>query len=152
MGLKIDLTKTTKSNFRVIIGIVSILAGSALFFLTIHKKNELDFVQILFPIILFFSGTVHLLEGLGYSVDKLLGWTTYIFIDKQNITFKKKNKSLKVLWTDIKSIDYNTNFFQIMKNDGSFTNIDMSDLNYENRQRVKQTINSIAHELKIENL
>ena len=153
MELKIDLLKgKKKAPFRIVFGIVFVLMGIAILFSKIKTNGTSNLFDWIYSGLFAFLGITHIIEGLGaYSFDRFFG-KAYVLINSESISLKASVWSKKqfVNWSDVKSIDYKLNKFEIEKTDGSTMIIDLFEFNYRLVIEVKQTIYSIAQEKNIQ--
>jgi len=91
---------------------------------TEHFNPPLDW---LFGVVLVLNGIFLTVGGFGYSLAKLFG-KAFVIIYKERISIKANIfvKEQKVLWDDIKSIDYNLNRCHIVKTNDNKQIIDLS--------------------------
>jgi len=152
MELKIDLLKgKKKAPFRIVFGILFILVGIAVLISKIKTYGISNLFDWIYSGLFTLLGIGYIIEGLGgYSLDSPFG-KAYILINSESISLKPSIWSKKqfVNWSDIKSIDYKLNKFEIKKTDDSTMIIDLFELNYRLVIEVKQAINCIAKEKNI---
>jgi len=153
MELKIDLLKgKKKAPFRIGIGIAFILLGIAILISKIVANGTSNLFDWIYSSLFAFLGISHIIEGLGaYSFDRFFG-KAYVLINSESITLKASVWSKKqfVNWSDVKSVDYKLNKFEIEKTDGTTMILDLSEFEYRIVIKVKQTINHIAKEKNIQ--
>ncbi len=148
MELYIDLIpKGKKSNFTLLIGVISITIPVVYLVLRMMGENEKRYTQLPMMIYLFMYGLHGIVSGLGYSFEKFFG-SKYIQIDEARIAFKTGllTKALSIPWDQIKSIEYKTNWFQIIHTDGSTSKLNLSDLEFKILIEVRDAIGFIAAE------
>jgi hypothetical protein len=153
MELKIDLLKgKKKAPFRIVFGIVFVLLGIVVLFSKIKANGTANLFDWIYSGLFAFLGITHIVEGFGaYSFDRLFG-NAYVLINSESISLKASVWSKKqfVNWSDVKTVDYRLNKFEIEKTDGSKMVIDLFEFNYRLVIEVKQTINHIAKEKNIQ--
>ena len=79
----------------------------------------------------FINGVIHLLEGIGWSIESLFG-KSFVHINNEQISIKPslKDKEKSINWNEIKSIVYKNNQFRILKTDQSAFILDLSKLGF----------------------
>ncbi|MDR2145717.1 MAG: hypothetical protein LBE91_04570 [Tannerella sp.] len=153
MELKIDLLKGRgKSRLRIVFGVLCILlSGAWLIVGILEKESELLFLWILQGLLFTLMGIVHLMEGLGYSLGSYFG-RAFVLINSEVISLKTNiyGKGQCVNWSEINSMNYQLNKFNIQKTDNTTVSISLVELDYLSVQEVKKTIYSIAEEKNIQ--
>jgi len=158
MELKIDLLgKKEKSKFRIIYGIsVTIIAILYIVFVLNTQKEVMSLIlyRILvcaFALSLIIGSVFNITEGLGYKFDSFFG-KAYILINSEIISLKSSiwNKEQFIYWSEIKSMDYKIDKFNITKTDGTNTIISISNLDYTLMREIKETVDCIAKEKNIQ--
>lgn len=146
MDFKRDLLKVTKkSKFRVIVGVL-FLAIAILWITTRFIDNELiRRFDWLYTVLFGLNGVVHILGGMGFSFERLLG-KAFIEIDSKSINMKLGafEKEHKINWQDIKSINYKPNVFKISQLDDKIQLIKISKLDFLSISEIKEVISKIA--------
>jgi len=149
MELKIDLleTKSKKSIFRVVFGILMFLSAISWFIFRIVEDRSITPFDWVFFGVLSFNGIFHFTEGLGYLLGK-----AYILINLEWISLKASvfDKKQYVNWDEIKSIDYKFNKFEIEKTDNTNMILDLSKFDYRSINEIKKAINDITKEKNIQ--
>ena len=149
MELKIDLLekKRKKSLFRVLLGIgFALIASLWIIIRFVEEKNITLFDWFYFGIFTL-NGVVHFVEGLGYSSESFFG-KAYILINSELISLKASvyDKNQLIKWSDIKTIDYKFNKYEIKKTDNTCMIINLSKFDYMSIQEIKKAIDCIAKE------
>ncbi len=151
MELKIDLLrKKEKSKTAIILASVSILFSIIWIPIKSLEHKALSTSDWIFSVYFAVYGVLALLMGFGYHFERIWG-TAFIDIDHIHIIVKSGvwSKKQAILWNDIQSMDYKTNWYEIKKYDGSTVNLKFSDLEYSVLIETRDTINFIAAEKKI---
>ena len=144
------LKEKKKSTFRVIIGILFFVI-SIFWIQNIFKAgHSLEPFDWFYSAILLLNGIVHILGGLGYSVERLIG-KAYIKINSEFIKVKPGifEKETEINWNDIDSIDYIPNVFKIHKQDKTTQLLSISKLDYSIISDIKNVISEIAKVKKL---
>jgi len=153
MELKINLLKRgKKAPFGIVFGIICILIGIAFLISNNKVKGTSNLFDWIYAGCLALIGIPHLIEGLGtYSFDRLFG-KAYVLVNAESILLKADVWSKKqfVNWSDVKSIDYKLNKFEIKKIDGATMIIDLTEFSYRLVIEIKQAIIGIAEEKNIQ--
>jgi hypothetical protein len=143
MELKIDLLKNCETPISyiamgviciVIAVLVAVMGNNTLFWICFGGMG-LNFIAI----------------GLGFSMDRLFG-KAYISIDSDLISLKADiyHKAQSIYWNEIKSIDYKTHQVIIEKIDNTTVILNLSKFSYPLKREIKETIDCIAKEKKIQ--
>jgi hypothetical protein len=151
MKLQIDLIpKRKKSRFTLVMGVIGVTLSIAysVFLILEHKEIRID--HWLFMPYLFVYGIVGILIGLGFSPEKLFG-SAYVHIDEEHIAIKPgiRSKEQSILWSQIKSMEYKTNWFHITQTNGSTSKFSLSDLEFKVLIEARDAIRQIAAEKRI---
>ena len=159
MELKIDLLKTKreKSLYRIISGILFFLIASSRIIISLIGNEGIKPFDWFYFGIFTLGGVAHFIEGLGYPFESLFG-KAYILINSELISLKPSvySKEQSINWSEIKSIDYKLNKFEIKKADNTNMTINLSKLDYISINEIKKTINYIVeekiyHSLEVQN-
>ena len=148
MELNIDLIpKRKRSNFTLAMGVIAIILTITYFIIRMQGDKEKSISQMPMMLYLFVYGILGILNGLGYSVEKFFG-SAYVQIDEERIAVKTGvwSKEQSILWNQIKSMEYKTNWFKIINLDDSSFKLALSDLEFKVLIETKNTINLIAAE------
>ena len=152
MELKIDLFKQKKkSHIRMVFGVLCLLFAGTWIIIGLSGRGTQPSFLWIFQGLLFISiGTLHLVEGLGYSIGRLFG-KAYIFIDSETISIKTGvyDKMQLINWSEIKTMDYKHNKFEIKTIDNANKILNLSMLDYMLIKEIKTTIHCIAKEKNI---
>ena len=148
MELYIDLIpKRKRSNFTLAMGVIAIVFCMIYFTLRIHGKKDKSDTFLPMTLYMFVYGIFGILNGLGYSVEKFFG-SAYVHIDDEHIAIKTgvwtKVKSLR--WSQIKSLEYKTNWYKIIDLNGIPSKLILSELEYKVLVETRDAINLIATE------
>ncbi len=151
MELKIDLLrKKEKSKTAILLASVSILFSIIWIPIKYLDHKILSASDWVFSFYFAVYGVLALLMGFGYHFERIWG-TSFIDIDHIHIVVKSGvwSKKQAILWNDIQSMDYKTNWFEIKKYDGSTFKLKLSDLEYIVLIETRNTINFIAADKRI---
>lgn len=148
MELKIDLIpKRQRSKFTLVIGIVSILIPIIYLVFRILGDSEKLFSQLPMMILLTLQGITGIISGMGYSVEKIFG-SAFVLVDNEQIAIKMgvwtKVKSIE--WSQVRSMEYKTNWFEIIHTDGSISKLVLSELEFKVLVETRDAISFIAAE------
>lgn len=148
MELKIDLLpKKRRSSFTLLMGLISI-ALPIIYFITCKLDAE-EVSGSFLPIMVYLglNGINGIVSGLGYSIEKLFG-TAFVHIDEKRIVVKTKilAKGQTILWSEIKSLEYKTNWFKIIDINNQSSKLLLSDLEFKVLAETRDAINFIATE------
>lgn len=153
MELKVDLLKgkKKKSLFRIILGILLFLCASSWVIIRVIEYGVIRPFDWINFVVFALSGIVHFVEGWGNSFGSFFG-KAYILINSELISLKASvfDKSQVINWSEIKSIDYKLNKYEIKKTDNTTMVINLSMLDYVLINEIKQTITCIAKEKSIQ--
>lgn len=148
MELKIDLIpKAKKSKFTFLMGVIGIILAILYLVFIIHKKQDEWILYLPMMLYMLVLGASGILSGLGYSVEKFFG-SAYVNIDDEHIAIKPgiRTKEQSILWSQIKSMEYKTNWFQITQTDGSTSKFSLSDLEFKVLIEARDAIRMMAAE------
>jgi len=152
MELKIDLFKQKKkSHIRIVFGVLCLLLAGIWIFIGISgRETKPQFLWIIQGLLFTLIGMFHVMEGLGYSLGRVFG-KAYIFIDSESISLKAGvyDKKQFINWSEIKSMDYKLNQYEIKTIDNAFKIISLSKYDYMLIREIKTTINCISKEKNI---
>ena len=152
MELEIDLlkTKSKKSRIRVLLGILFTMLAISWITIKLIGNNIISPFDWFYFGIMGINGFFHMVEGFGYPFDRLFG-KAYILINSDFISIKAStlDKNQIINWSDIKSVEYKLNKFEIIKTDNTYRYIFLSYLDYISINAIKQTIHGIAKEKQI---
>lgn len=113
----------------------------------IFGESEKLFSQLPMMILLTLQGITGIINGMGYSVEKIFG-SAFVLVDNEQIAIKTgvgaKVKSIK--WSQIKSMEYKTNWFEVILTDGSISKLVLSGLEFKVLVETRDAINFIAAE------
>jgi hypothetical protein len=148
MELNIDLLpKRKRSNFTLIMGLISIAFPIIYYITSMLEDKELSGSFLPMMIYLGINGINLIVSGLGFSMEKLFG-TAYVQVDDERIAIKtgvwKKVQSSN--WSEIKSMEYKTNWFKFNYMDGSSSTLRLSVLEFKVLVETKNVIYAIAAE------
>ena len=145
----LDLKK--KSKLAVIYGIFSCLLAIAYFVIVlIQGSGRSPGWEYIFFLSFLLNGITNIMYGLGYPPERVFG-KAFIEIDEQKISLKTGvfQKLQSVDWKEIDSMDYKLNKLVVTKTDKSTVRLALIPLEYLVIQEIKETINTIATEKKI---
>ena len=153
MELKIDLLerKRKKSLFRVILGILMFLLAIGWIIIRVIENRSTTPFDWVYSGLFMLNGVLHFVEGLGYSSESFFG-KAYILINSELISLKASiyNKNQIVNWSDIKTIDYKLNKYEIKKTDNTNMIINLSKFDYILKDEIIKVINDITKEKNIQ--
>jgi len=153
MELKIDLLekKRKKSLFRIILGIAFVIIASLWVIIRLVEEKTITPFDWFYSGILLFNGVINFVEGLGYSFERFFG-KAYILINSEAISVKASiyDKNQSINWSDIKTIDYKLNKYEVKKTDHTSMIINLSNFDYLSINEIKKAISHYAKEKNIE--
>ena len=128
-------------------GVIAIVFCIIYFTLRIHGNKDKSDTFLPMTLYMLVYGIFGILNGLGYSVEKFFG-SAYVHIDDEHIAIKTgvwtKVKSLR--WSQIKSLEYKTNWYKIIDLNGIPSKLILSELEYKVLVETRDAINLIATE------
>ncbi|MCK9639931.1 MAG: hypothetical protein M0R39_08475 [Prolixibacteraceae bacterium] len=148
MELNIDLIpKRKRSNFTLAMGAITIILSIIYFTLRLHGDKEKSNPFLPMTLYMLLYGILGILNGLGYSVEKIFG-CAYVHIDDEHIAIKTGvwTKVRSLSWCQIKSLEYKTNWYKIIDLNGIPSKLELSDLEFKNLVETRDAINFIASE------
>ena len=151
MELKIDLIPPIKkSKFTLGLGIVSISLPILYIVFRLLGDKEKIFSQLPMMLLLLVQGINGILGGLGISMSKFFG-SAYVLVNNEQIAIKSGvwTKMKSTLWSQIRSMEYKTNWFEITQKDGIVTKLELSDLEFKILVETRDAIQAIAAEKMI---
>lgn len=146
MHYKRDLLKETKkSKFRIAIGNGFFVFSILWVYTKTMDSQPIKFFDWLYVSLFSLNGIVHILGGLGYSIESYFG-KAFIEIDEELLNFKLGifEKQQKVSWRDIESIDYKQSVFKIHKRDNTTETLKISKLDYLSISQIKEAVSKLA--------
>jgi len=153
MELKIDLLekRRKKSLFRVILGIGFVLIASLWIIIRFFEGKSITPFDWFYFGIFMLNGVFHFVEGLGYSSESFFG-KAHILINSELISLKASvyDKNQLINWSDIKTIDYKFNKYEIKKMDNTSIIINLSKFDYMSINEIKKVVDCIAKEKNIQ--
>lgn len=145
MELNINLLSKNQSLFKIILGIIFVVF--AILQIVTKDKSFLNWFTFLFFIL---YGMVKILEGFSFFGGNSFG-KAFVLINENIISFKISifKKEQKISWNKITSIDYDKveRLYIISKNQNKLINL--SQVSYEAKQEIKNTLNYIAKQKNI---
>jgi len=109
--------------------------------------REKLFSQFPMMILLTLQGITGIINGMGYSVEKFFG-SAYVLVDNVQIVIKTgiwtRLKSIR--WSQVKSLKYKANWFEIIHPDGSASKLELSELEFKVLVETRDAIYFIAAE------
>ena len=151
MEFKKDLLKKErKSVFRVILGILFFVISIIWIAVRINDNQIIRPFDWLYTGIFALNGIVHTIEGFGFSIASLFG-KAFVLIDSERISIKPGiiDKEQNVYWKDVKTIDYKLNKFRFENIDNTNKTLDLSKLDYELKNKIKENIAGIAKDKNV---
>ena len=148
MELKIDLLKIEKKSvFRIIVGILLLITSILMIFIKLKGNPQVSWWDWLFAFVLSLSGITSILGGAGFASARILG-KSFIDINENSISIKSGQfeKEQKIVWNNIKSMDYMANKYRVTLKDSTLEILSLSKLEYLHKQEVKSIIEEIAAE------
>jgi len=139
------------SYIRMVFGVLCLLfAGTWIIIGLSGRETQPTFLWIFQGLLFTSMGMLHFVEGLGYSIGRLFG-KAYIFIDSETISIKTGvyNKKQLIKWSEIRSMYYKYNKFEIKTTDNASEILNLSMLDYMLISEIKTTIQYIAKEKNI---
>ncbi len=151
MEIHQDLLRIEKSNFRIILGVLSLILAITFFMIEMIDNGSMSTFYFIYFLFFFLNGIVNIIEGKGISSSKFFG-KAYILINKEKVLIKKSilNKEKSVYWNEIESIRLASNNFVFETFNKELLTIKLSEFNYSLIQKIKETVGNIAKENNIE--
>lgn len=151
MEYSVDLLKNSKkSKHRVFFGLIMFISSLIYIYLNLEDNEPLSIIEGIYSGILILSGLVSVLEGAGYSIDKIFG-KAYFEINDKEIKIKPgifiREESIR--WDDIDTIEYKVNKFLIIKKDSTVFTFYLSNFEYTIVQKIKDVVAKIADNKRI---
>lgn len=148
MELKIDLIpKRQRSKFTLVMGVISLSIPIIYVVFRFFGDREKLFSQFPMMILLTLQGITGIINGMGYSVEKFFG-SAYVLVDNEQIVIKTgiwtRMKSIR--WSQIKSLQYKSNWFEIIHPDGSASKLELSELEFKVLVETRDAVYYIAAE------
>lgn len=109
--------------------------------------REKLFSQFPMMILLTIQGILGIINGMGYSAEKIFG-SAFVLVDNEQIAIKTGiwKKVVSIRWSQIKTLQYKANWFEIIHPDGSASKLELSDLEFKVLVETRDAINYIAAE------
>lgn len=152
MEYSVDLLKNSKkSKLRIFFGLVMIISSLIYIYLMIEDNEPIGIFEWIYSGVLLISGLSNIIEGSGYSVDKIFG-NAYIEINDQKIKIKTGIfiREVSIRWNDIDKIEYKANKFLITKKDSTVFEFYLSRFEYAVVQEIKDVVAKISDNKEIE--
>lgn len=151
MEFKKDLLgNQEKSYFRLILGAVLLIISILLIVLKSCNNEEITLFDWIYFGLFAMNGIGQIVSGFGYRIEKLFG-KAFILINEDKISLKMKvvGKEQTVLWSEIKTINYNVNKLHIQKTDNTTLTFSFSEIEYALKNEIKECIKCIADDKHI---
>ena len=144
------LRKEKKSYFRFAMGIVFFIISILWISVKISDEQKISFFDWLYFGLFTLNGIAHSMGGFGFQFEELFG-KAFIVINEEIISIKTKvlDKEQNILWSDIQNINYNLNKLYIHKTDNTTQTFNLSEIDYDSKNEIKESIKSIANKKQI---
>jgi len=142
MEYAIDLLKNSKkSKPRIFFGLAMIVLSLLYIYLKIEDSEPVAIFAWIYSGVFLISGLANILEGFGYSIDKVFG-KAYIEINDKEIKIKTDIfiREESISWDNIDKIEYKTNKFLITKKDSTVFTFYLSKFEYAVVQEIKNVV------------
>ena len=149
--VSVDLLKKNKNKWRISLGILLIICAGYWLYFRIAQYSEIRLFDWAYIFIFILNGVMHIMEGSGYSFNKLFG-KAFVSINTELISFKTRiNKAVQtVYWKDVKSLEIKSAKLSIQKLDNHIEAIDLAKLDYAMIKEIKKNIETLATEKGID--
>jgi hypothetical protein len=143
-SLIIDFSKTQKSNWRFLLGILLLLLSTSYALLVLFNEN-FNWMWILNAVVFLILGLNTMIEGTGFTIARLFG-RAYLLINEEKCEYKPSNyKSATVInWNDVDTIHIGVSNIDYLKNDSVINQLEYSRFSYQQVQDIKSVLKSIA--------
>jgi len=146
----LDLTLTTRSNTRIIIGLIMSIV-SILWILLRISEGKPGLFDYTYTVIFLLGGIIHIYEGSGKSISSLFG-KRYIEINDEKIKIKLNTFSNETAykWNEIETLDMGSTSVERKDKTGYENIFHLGEFEYKTVKQIKEVIRKIADEKGVE--
>ena len=151
MEIKKNLLRSEKKSYvRFAVGAGFFIISIIWIVLKIRDGQKISLFDWFYFGIFALNGISHSMAGFGFRIEELFG-KAFILINKEKISMKAKTleKEQTVLWSEIEKINYNFNKLYVHKTDNTTLTFNLSEIDFDFKNEIKEFIKSIANEKQI---